>query len=114
MSSLASSWLEKHFKIPGKISSLERDLANGYILLLVAEQCELLTPEQMEASKNSQIPSDIVENFKILNKGLEKWHIKLNKSEIANIVSEVRRILSIWIRMPKFLQIYDDHHVFFS
>jgi hypothetical protein len=89
MSRLAKVYIDKTFKVPRPISSVERDLANGYLLLSIARDCEFLSDDDFETAKDDNNPTVIIKNFKLLTEALNQIGIELSKTDIAQIISEV-------------------------
>lgn len=88
MSRLAKEYIEKSFKLSRSISTVERDLSNGYLLLTIAHSCEYLSDDEFESARDDNSPTCIIKNFKLLGDALNKIGIHLTKSDIAQIISE--------------------------
>ena len=88
MSRLAVEWIQRSFSVP-KIGSIERDLADGYILLKILTQMGYVTDEEVEVlPQRSANPSVILDNFKLLTKFIKRININLTKRMVTQIMAE--------------------------
>jgi hypothetical protein len=88
MSRLAIDWIQRSFSVP-QIASIERDLADGYILLKILTQMGYVTDEEVETlPPRSANPSVILENFKQLTKYIKRINITLTKRMVTQIMAE--------------------------
>lgn len=90
MARLAINWLEKNFDLPYRINSIEKDLSDGYLLIKILHKCGKVTDEELEEIKGpySTDPATALSNFKIVNRALKRWGLKLEKKEVADILLE--------------------------
>ena len=87
MSRLARQWLEDNCKFSTKDSiSLEHDLSNGYIILLLLKQHDILSIDDFESASDTNDPSTTINNFKILTRALKKIKITLTKQDTGRVM----------------------------
>lgn len=89
MSRLAIAWVEKTFNLPSKITSIEKDLSDGNILLKILHQCGHVTDDEYEEILPSSLrnPSNATNNLKLLVKVLKRMDITLSKKEALGIIT---------------------------
>ena len=88
MSRLAQEYLQSKFTLPRKVGSVERDLSSGFLLAAAVEQLGCIPPEEFEKVLDSTNPDVVLENFRVLARGLKKLGISLSQKAVASIVSE--------------------------
>jgi hypothetical protein len=85
MSRLAQNWVSSNFQLPRSISNLEKDFSNGYLFIKMLEEKRILRGDDTDGIVDGDTPSEIMNNIKILGRGLKTLNIHLTKKLIADV-----------------------------
>lgn len=89
MSTLVCSWLNNRFRLSRRIESPEVDLSNGFVLVQILKQLDIISEDDAASATDTSNVEQILSNFRIIQKFLKSINISLSKEDISNIVSEV-------------------------
>jgi len=88
MSRLAQNWAEKSFNLPRPIVNLEKDFSNGYLLIKMLQERNVLHEDEVADVVDGDTPTVVMKNMHVLARGLKSLQLHLTKQQTADIISE--------------------------